>query len=142
VSLILSLFPGKRVCPTCGGPKSYYAKFCRPCSPKQTPLLGRKGSDHPAWKGGLEVDRDGYIRRYAPDHPWPRKTGYVLEHVRIMELRLGRRIGPTEVVHHRDHDRQNNADENLELTERGQHSREHRRLDLHRRRRNAAGQFA
>jgi hypothetical protein len=88
------------------------------------------------------VDADGYLKRYAPEHPWPRKGGYVLEHVRVMELNLGRRIAKGETVHHKDHDRQNNAIENLELLAHGDHSRLHRKEDTHRRRRDSRGRFA
>jgi hypothetical protein len=130
-----------RTCPSCGGPKDYYAKACRGCSPKQRPLLGKKGAAHPTWKGGQAVDRDGYIRTYAPDHPWPRRGGYVLEHVRVMEIHLGRRMRRTEAVHHKDHDRQNNDLSNLEVLERGQHSSHHRKLDSHLRERDKSGRF-
>jgi hypothetical protein len=88
------------------------------------------------------VDRDGYIKRYAPDHPWPRKGGYVREHVRIMELHIGRRIEKGEAVHHKDHNRQNNSLENLELVKHGDHSSLHRHEDMHRRRRDARGRFS
>ena len=131
-----------RVCPMCGSRKGFYAKTCRGCSPKQQPLLGKKGPAHPAWKGGQEIDRDGYIRTYAPEHPWPRKNGYVRENVRVMELHLGRRLLPHEVVHHKDHDRRNNSLGNLEIKTTGQHSREHRLVDTCRRQRDTAGRFA
>lgn len=133
---------GSRVCPGCGGSKGYYAKACRRCKVWPKPMLGHRKELHPTWKGGLEIDRDGYVRRYAPDHPWPRRNRYVLEHVRVMELQIGRRILPGEVVHHRDHDRQHNNLSNLELTQAGRHSREHRLDDVHRRRRDAGGRFA
>lgn len=132
----------RRTCSLCGGKKNFYALSCRKCSVPKKPLLGRRGPDHPAWKGGQDTDRDGYVRTYAPDHPWPRRNGYVREHIRVMELRLGRRIRPGEIVHHRDHDRRNNALENLELMTHSQHSKHHRRLDLHRRHRDEAGRFA
>lgn len=99
------------------------------------------GEAHPTWKGGTTTDRDGYLRRYDPDHPWPRKGGYVLEHVRLMELLIGRRILPTETVHHKNHDRTDNRLENLELMPRGAHSAQHRKEDTHMRRR-VAGRFA
>lgn len=91
---------------------------------------GKKKANHPCWKGGEVVDRDGYIQTWAPDHPWPRK-GYLREHIRVIELHIGRRILPTECVHHKDHNRKNNALENLELVDRSKHSREHRRKDAH-----------
>jgi HNH endonuclease len=88
------------------------------------------------------LDKDGYLKRYAPDHLWPRKGGYVREHVRIMELHIGRRIKVGEVVHHKDHDLTNNALENLELLTHGEHSRRHRALDKHHRVRDLMGRFA
>jgi hypothetical protein len=88
------------------------------------------------------LDKDGYLKRYAPDHPWPRKGGYVREHVRIMELHIGRRINVGEAVHHKDHDKTNNALENLELLKHGEHSRHHRALDTHQRTRDLIGRFA
>ncbi len=132
----------RRICPDCGGRKAFYAKRCRGCTAPTKPLLGRTGAAHPAWKGGSEIDRDGYIRAYAPAHPWPRRNGYVREHVRVMELSLGRRIKPGEVVHHKDHDRRNNALDNLELMGRGEHSRAHRRKDVADRNRDEQGRFA
>lgn len=131
----------KRKCPHCGRAKDYYAVTCRDCYVPEKPLLGLSGNRHPAWKGGQRIDRDGYIRTYAPDHPWPRRSGYVLEHVRIMELHIGRRIRPGEVVHHKDDNRRNNALENLELMGGGTHSRLHRQRDCHLRPR-TKGRFA
>jgi len=119
----------KRTCPTCEGPKDFNAETCRACQPKPVGCLGRKGSDHPAWKGGLARDKDGYLKRYVPDHPWPRKGGYVREHVRVMELALGRRLTPGEIVHHRDGDINNNDLANLEVMSAGAHSRHHRLLE-------------
>jgi hypothetical protein len=88
------------------------------------------------------LDKDGYLKRYAPDHPWPRKGGYVREHVRVMEVHLGRRIVAGEIVHHKDHDLTNNALENLELLTASEHSRLHRAADVHRRQRDPMGRFA
>lgn len=86
---------------------------------------GKTGANHPCWKGGRIIDRDGYVRTWAPNHPWPRK-GYLLEHIRVVELSLGRRLLPSECVHHKDHDKKNNALENLEILNRGAHSKMHR----------------
>jgi hypothetical protein len=132
----------RRICSGCGGQKHFNATACVRCRPRVKPLAGRKGPDHPAWKGGRTVDRDGYIRLYLPDHPWPRKGGYVLAHVAAMELHIGRRILPREVVHHRDHDRQNNALDNLELMDCAEHMRQHHANDGPRNTRTALGRFA
>jgi hypothetical protein len=131
----------KRTCPQCGGRKDFHAAACRSCTEYPKPLLGCKGSAHPTWKGGFRVDRDGYIRTYAPDHPWPRKSGYVLEHVRVMELSMGRRIKPGEIVHHKDGDKRNNHPANLDLMTAGAHSKYHRKRDTHKRQR-VSGRFA
>lgn len=129
-------------CPVCGGKKDFNAKACRKCSPKQRRLLGVKGPAHPTWKGGKQIDRDGYIRLYLPDHPWPRKGGYVLEHVAVMELHISRRIKAGEVVHHINGNRQDNRLGNLELMSAGAHSAHHRSLDCHKRKHDpATGRF-
>ena len=46
-----------------------------------------------------------------------RANGYVLEHRLVMARSLGRPLAPTEVVHHRDHNKTNNSLSNLELFE-------------------------
>jgi hypothetical protein len=97
----------KQTC-RCGGKKDFYAIACRKCTVPGKPLLGISGKDHPAWKRGFRIDDDGYIKTYAPSHPWPRRGGYVLEHVRLMELAIGRRIRGNEVVHHVNENRQDN----------------------------------
>ena len=131
-----------RVCPKCGGSKGHSARTCQKCAPPRPGHRGLKGPAHPAWKGGTMLDKDGYLKRYAPEHPWPRKGGYVREHVRIMELHIGRRIHDGEVVHHKDHDLTNNALGNLELLTASDHSRQHRAADTHLRKRDLIGRFA
>lgn len=134
--------PGKwRNCPGCGGKKDHSARACRKCTPPNRALAGITGPDHPAWKTGRRIDDDGYVRTYATDHPWPRASGYVFEHVRVMELSIGRKLLPGETVHHKDMDKQNNELPNLEIMERGEHSSLHRTLDTHKRTRNSLGQF-
>lgn len=101
---------------------------------------GFKKEKHPKWKGGQIVDRDGYIQTWAPDHPWPRR-GYLREHIRVMELHMGRRILPTETVHHKNHNRKDNRIENLEVLSRKEHSKLHRKLDAHTFSRDNRGRF-
>ena len=59
------------------------------------------GENNPAWKGGVLVDRSGYVAIYSPHHPlakpgWP----YVFEHRLVMEKWQGRFLLPKERVHH------------------------------------------
>lgn len=103
--------------------------------------IGKKKEAHPCWKGGKVIDRDGYVRIWSPEHPWPRK-GYMMDHVRVIELIIGRRILPNECVHHIDHNRQNNSFENLKLLTRSNHSKQHRREDVHKFNRDKKGRFA
>lgn len=69
-------------------------------------------------KGGIGHKRnrkDGYISIYFPDHPKSNKSGYIMEHDLIMECIIGRHLLTDEVVHHKNHIRNDNRKENLEL---------------------------
>lgn len=75
----------------------------------------KMGEKHYAWRGRL-IDKDGYVLIHIKNHPARRKhTPYILEHRLVMEASLGRYLLPTEVVHHKDGNKQNNSIENLEL---------------------------
>lgn len=70
----------------------------------------------PSRFGGHRKKRtDGYIIVYCPNHPYSTKDGYVMEHVLVMESRIGRYITRDEVVHHKNHIRDDNRIENLQL---------------------------
>jgi hypothetical protein len=73
------------------------------------------GANNPKWRGGRQVDKDGYVLILRTDHPHRSRHGYVREHRLVMEAHLGRLLEPTEIVHHKDGNRQNNALENLEV---------------------------
>lgn len=100
-----------------------------------------KKDKHPCWKGGRIIDRYGYIRIYAPDHFAPRRGGYILQHRYLMELKINRPLLKTEIVHHKNHDRQDNRLSNLEIVDRSSHSRHHRTLDAHKFKRNTKGRY-
>lgn len=75
-----------------------------------------RGERDARWKGGRIVDKDGYALRFCPDHPQARKySKYILEHRLVMEEMLGRYLLPSEVVHHRNKNKQDNRPANLEL---------------------------
>lgn len=82
------------------------------------------GENNPAWKGGVTYfHKKGNYGKYkikyvrCPDEysEMARKDGYVMEHRLIVAQHLGRPLKRSEVVHHKDHDPENNDPHNLIL---------------------------
>ena len=67
------------------------------------------------WKGGENINFKGYVLIYCPEHPNHNAHGYILKHRFVMEKYLGRFLKKVEVVHHIDHNKQNNKISNLKL---------------------------
>lgn len=81
-------------------------------------LRGPKtGAANHNWKGGRSAMANGYIMLYAPESANADKRGYVLEHVRLAELALGRPLPKGAEIHHFDENPANNAPGNLVLCE-------------------------
>jgi hypothetical protein len=79
----------------------------------------KAGTDHPSWRGGVNLTSDGYARvRIAPGK-------YALQHRLVMERHLGRPLRADEEVHHRDGNRTNNDFANLQLMDKAEHARLH-----------------
>lgn len=75
-----------------------------------------KGAKNPRWNGGKRTLTNGYIMVKAdPTKHSVTKDGYILEHRKIMEDLLGRKLNRVEVVHHLNHIPSDNRPENLEL---------------------------
>ncbi len=104
-------------CPTCDGLKRPESKRCIKCFHTK-PELGPK---HGAWKGGRVQLKDGYVKVYASDDPRANMGRYMLEHILIMEDKLGRQLLPGETVHHKNTIRNDNRPENLELRLKSKH---------------------
>ena len=110
-----------KACDKCGLMFPVYkagVRFCsRECSGKE--LAARQlGVANANWKGGLHVTKasgGGYIKEMSPEHPARDGSGYVMQHRLVMEREIGRHLLPTERVHHKNGDRQDNRPENLEL---------------------------
>lgn len=77
------------------------------------------------WKGG-RAKTGGYIEILKPDHPFANKNGYIYEHRFVMEQHIGRYLKPTERIHHKNHIKDDNRIENLQLLScAGENSRIH-----------------
>ena len=70
---------------------------------------------HPMWKGGRTLSPCGYVWIKDWSHPNTEKSGYVLEHIKVMSEYLGRPLKKSERVHHKNHIKTDNRIENLEL---------------------------
>lgn len=73
----------------------------------------RMGNKSSSWKGGRFIARNGYVYKYAPDHPNKTKLGYVMEHRMIVESVIDGLLADTVDVHHVDGNRSNNNKSNL-----------------------------
>ena len=112
---------GTPACKSCGGAHRVttyrYAKhvgICRSCIGKFRRVKGKC------------IDKDGYVRLYGMDaHPRANKAGQVYEHIVVMEQALGREITSSEHVHHKNHIRQDNRPENLEVLPAAEHYKHH-----------------
>jgi len=73
----------------------------------------------------LRLTKDGYQRMYAAKHPYADGRKEMHVHDMVMELHIGRRLSPTECVHHLNGNKLDNRLENLELMTHSLHSSVH-----------------
>lgn len=71
------------------------------------------------------VTGDGYIRVKCDGHPAASRSGHVLEHRLVVEKAIGRYLTAKEIVHHRNHVRDDNRLDNLEITDAHRHTALH-----------------
>lgn len=67
----------------------------------------------------------GYIVAHCPDHPRSWATGYIYLHRLLAEVKVGRRLVDTEVVHHLNGNKLDNSLENLLITTAIGHAKTH-----------------
>ena len=99
------------------------------CSGSKSPCFGKYKELSNNWKGGTQVDRDGYIRFYNPDFPKDERKR-MFEHRYVMEKFIGRRLTKDEVVHHINGIKNDNRIENLILDNFSLHSSKHKDICL------------
>lgn len=78
------------------------------------------GEDNPAWKGGKFQRKDGYICVWNGEK-------YILEHRKVMEDYLGRKLKKEEQIHHINGIKNDNRIENLQITNVYEHIKIHKR---------------
>lgn len=110
------------VCPQCG--KERWVALPSTKRPDYTGLCHQCNA---SVRGGKRVKKgyrgkhsSGYVLiKLQPDdffYPMAGKDGYVFEHRLVVAKRLGRCLHSWEIVHHRDHIRNHNEDDNLQLS--------------------------
>ena len=106
-------------------------KFCSTlCADKSKSqkMMGKnpfEGKHPPNFKGLIMVH--GYRYIYSPNHPMAGKNHYVAEHRLVAAQMIGRLLEASELVHHRNGNRNDNRPENLVIVNEKQHGQIHHR---------------
>ena len=119
-------------CETCGQHffvNAYRAEHNRPrwCSKDCMVVWQRTqtGPKSPKWQGGTKRHSRGYVLECCPEHPRADRSGYVLQHILVVERHLGHPIPTGYEVHHKDEVRDNNILSNLEVLTPKEHRSRH-----------------
>lgn len=85
---------------------------------RRTMKQAQTGELNNQWKGGRR-HRGGYVEIYIPEHPRTKK--YIMEHILVIEKKLGRYLKDNEVVHHINGLKNDNRIENLDVVKLSTH---------------------
>ncbi len=107
-----------------------------PVNKKNIKTGDQKAENNGNWKGGVIITDKGYIMVRCPDHPRAKEMGsYVYQHILVMERYLGRYLDyygqghpDNEIVHHINHNKQDNRIENLQLMRELEHRKYHQKF--------------
>mgnify|MGYP001129421250 CR=1 FL=1 len=112
-------------CVNCGKERWVAFKNGKPVNEHCVSCGGKSGSLNSQWKGGRQKNSAGYIqiRLFSEDFFYwmTNHTHYVLEHRLVMARYLGRNLHSWEIVHHKNHIRDDNCIENLQLVSDDRH---------------------
>lgn len=116
-------------CPACGALRSRKfppkpGQVCRACKGKAHSIR-MAGENNPAFKGTPFIDKDGYVRIWAPEHHRADNSGRVYEHILVAEAAYGNPISREYHVHHINGVKHDNRPENLEVLLESEHHRQH-----------------
>ena len=119
-----------RPCIACGKERWVYLRAGKPVALRCkscTNLLRRfDWEHHPNWKGGRYQTPLGYINILLKTDdfffPMAQKNHYVLEHRLVMARHLGRNLHSWEIVHHKNHIKDDNRLENLQFVSDDRHN--------------------
>ena len=86
---------------------------------------GRLREKHPNWNGKHQIYFQGYVQIRLPSNDFfasmTDRRGWVFEHRLVMAKHLGRCLHLWEIVHHKNHIRDDNRIENLQLVSGDKH---------------------
>ena len=69
--------------------------------------------------------KEGYKQVWAPNSSEARENGYAPKHRLVMSKKLGRPLGPDEIVHHINGNKRDNRARNLKVMSRSEHYKYH-----------------
>jgi hypothetical protein len=89
------------------------------------------GEGNSGWNGGRTISAGGYVSILKPEHPFADVNGRIKEERLVMETFLGRYLKKEEIVHHINHNKQDNRPENLQIVSSLEHGKIHHTGNQH-----------